>query len=82
MGAAMAKEKTLWRLILDIIQYIFGWKRKKKAEQEKKKAEQEERLHNIVTDLNEDYQNIEDKKNTKQDDKNIEGISRRLNRRF
>ena len=76
----MDKEKTLWQLILDIILYIFTRKKKVKEQNEKIKVKQQEQFKHVVKDLDNFYNNTDEKKHKKQDD--VEDISNRINRRF
>lgn len=73
----MAKEKTLWKIILDIFSYLFNRKKKKSEEQE-------ENLIEVQEELKEDYKNIEYEKKKKQDDQrdDIKDISDRINNSF
>ena len=72
----MAKDKTLWQLVLDILSFLFA--RKKKSKQKQK-----ERMKQMHNDLKEDFKDIDEKKDKKQEKtENVEDVSNSLNDRF
>ena len=72
----MAKDKTLWQLILDIFAYIFSRKKRIQAKQQKK-------LKQVVKDLDEDFEKVNsDKEKSRRKIKDVQDVSDRLNNRF
>ena len=72
----MAKDKTLWQLILDIISYFTSRLRKRKQNERKK-------LEDAIDNLHHKYNKAATKHEDKQKDtKTIDDIRDRLNDRF
>lgn len=69
------QDKTLWQLILDIINYIFSRRRRISEKQEEKTSE-------ALNNLKEEYYKIESDRENKPKPQNAKEISNKLNNRF